>query len=122
VVVVRDDMIQEHPDKVQMLVDGIAKSGKWLDVGVEHRLAASEAVAKNYYHQDPALLRFVLTKTPDRVTYMKLTLAKADFEQIVGLAVEAGILKRHLKFEEYTDTRFSEKTHSATPHKWEPSI
>ncbi len=70
VLVVRDDMIRDHPDKIQKLVDGITKSGKWLDVGVEHRLAASEAVAKNYYNQDPQLLRFVLTKTPDRVTYM----------------------------------------------------
>ncbi len=121
VLVVREDMIREHPDKVQMLVDGIAKSGKWLDVGVQHRLAASEAVAKNYYHQDPTLLRFVLTKTPDRVTYMKLTLAKDDFEQIVRLAVEAKILQRPLEFDEYADPRFSERTHGATPHQWEPS-
>jgi NitT/TauT family transport system substrate-binding protein len=122
VLVVREDMIRDHPDKVQMLVDGIAKSGKWLDVGVEHRLAAAEAVARNYYHQDPTLLRFVLTKTPDRVTYTNLTLAKDEFNEIVRLAVEAKILQRHLKFEEYADPRFSEKTHRATPHPWEPSI
>jgi NitT/TauT family transport system substrate-binding protein len=122
VLVVRDDMIHEHPEKVQLLVDGIAKSGKWLDTGQEHRFAAAEAVAKNYYHQDPTLLRFVLTKTPDRVTYTKLSLSKDDFEQIVGLAVEAGILQRHLKFEEYTDIRFSEKAHDVKPHEWEPAI
>ena len=120
VLVVRDEMIRDEPDKVQMLVDGIAKSGKWLDVGVEHRLAASEAVAKNYYHQDPALLRFVLTKTPDRVTYTNLALAKDDFQQIMMLAIQANILKGPLKFEAYTDTRFSENTHGATPHKWKP--
>jgi NitT/TauT family transport system substrate-binding protein len=122
VLVVRADMIREHPDKVQMLVDGIAKSGKWLDVGVEHRLAASEAVAKNYYHQDPTLLRFVLTKTPDRVTYTNLMLAKNEFDEIVRLAVAAKILKRRLKFEEYADPSFSAKTHGATAHRWEPSI
>ena len=120
VLVVRDDMIHDHPDQVQQLVDGIAKSGKWLDVGVEHRLAASESVANNYYHQDPALLRFVLTKTPDRVSYVKLTLAKNDFDRIAQLAFEAKILNRPLRFEEYTDTRFSERTHDATPHRWEP--
>jgi NitT/TauT family transport system substrate-binding protein len=120
VLVVRDEMIRDNPDKVQALVDGIAKSGKWLDVGAEHRLAASQAVAVNYYHQDPTLLRFVLTKTPDRVTYTKLALAKDDFNEIMRLALDAKILKRPLKFDEYTDVRFSEKTHGATPHEWEP--
>lgn len=119
--VVRDDMIRQHPDKVQKLVDGIAKSGKWLDVGVEHRLAASEEMANHYYHQDPTLLRFVLTKTPDRVTYTKLTLAKSDFDQIMQLALEAGILRQPLRFEQYADVRFSEQTHAAGPHAWEPS-
>ncbi|MEX0614031.1 MAG: ABC transporter substrate-binding protein [Pirellulales bacterium] len=120
--VVRDEMIRDHPDKVQKLVDGIAKSGKWIDASMEHRLALSQAVATQYYNQDPQLLRFVLTKTPDRVTYTKLSLAKDDFDEIMELALEANILKRPLKFEAYTDTRFSEKTHGATPQSWEPSL
>ena len=61
------------------LVDGIAKSGLWLEKGMDNRMAAAEAVAKNYYNQNPRLLRYVLSTPPDRVTYAKLSLARGDF-------------------------------------------
>lgn len=119
VLVTQERVINEHPEWVQQLVDGIAKSGKWLEAGIAHRMDAAEAVAKYYYNQHPRLLRFVLSTPPDRVTYANLRLAKADFEKIAELAVEGGVLTRHLAFEEYTDTRFSEKTQGAQPYEWE---
>lgn len=118
VLVVNEQIIREHSDWVQQLVSGIAKSGKWLEAGMDHRMAAAESVAKNYYHQDPRLLRFVLSKPPDRVTYSNLMLAKPDFEQIERLALEAGLLQGPIPFEEYADARFSEKTHGAKPYEW----
>ena len=45
-------------------------------------------------------------------------LAKEDFRRIEELAAESGILKKPLVFEEYTDTRFSEKTADATAYNW----
>jgi NitT/TauT family transport system substrate-binding protein len=119
VLAVNERTINEHPEWVQQLVDGIARSGKWLEAGMDHRMAAAEAVSKNYYNQNPRLLRFVLSKPPDRVTYSNLSLARKDFEEIERLAREAGILKGPLAFEEYADPRFSEKTHGAQPYDWE---
>ena len=54
---VHEDMIRHHRDVVQRLVDGIAKSGKWLDVSMDHRMEAAQFVANNYYNQNPRLLR-----------------------------------------------------------------
>lgn len=119
VLAVEERMIEEHPDWVQQLVDGIAKSGKWLEAGMEHRMEAAQAAATQYYNQDPRLLRFVLSKPPDRVTYSRLALAKKDFEEIAELALEAGILNGPIAFEEYADTRFSEKTHKSTAYDWD---
>lgn len=119
VLVVHERTIREHPEWVQQLVDGIARSGKWLDSDMEHRMEASEAVAKNYYHQDPRLLRFVLSKPPDRVTYTNLALARKDFEVIERLALEAGILDGSVSFDNYADTTFSARTHDAQPYSWE---
>lgn len=118
VLVVEERMISEHPEWVQQLVDGIAKSGKWLEAGMEHRMDAAQAVAKNYYNQDPRLLGFVLSKPPDRVTYGNLALAQKDFEEIAELALEAGVLNSPIAFEEYADTRFSEKTHDTQAYGW----
>ncbi len=120
VLVVHENAIRDHPETIQRLVDGIAKSGKWLEGGMEHRMKAADAVASIYYHQDPKLLRFVLSHPPDRVTYSDLMVARKDFEEIEQLAFDAGMIKRHLAFEEYADPRFSEQTKDAKPYNWEP--
>ena len=119
VLVVREDMIKEHPDWVQKLVDGIAKSGKWLEGGMDHRMMAADSVSKQYYNQRPELLRFVLSKPPDRVTYANLSLAKKDFEQIEALAKEAGILNGAIGFDDYADPTFSIKAQGAKAYDWE---
>lgn len=119
VLAVEERTIEEHPEWVQQLVDGIAKSGKWLESDMEHRMDAAQAAATQYYNQDPKLLRFVLSKPPDRVTYSRLALAKKDFEEIAALALEAGILDGPIAFEEYADIRFSEKTHDSTAYDWD---
>jgi len=118
VLVVSQKAIDEHPEWVQQLVDGIARSGLWLEGGMDHRMKAAQAVATGYYNQDPRLLRFVLSKPPDRVKYSNLRLARGDFQKIAELALEAGILTRPLAFEEYADTRFSERTAGAPGYAW----
>ena len=119
VLVVREDMIKTHPDEVQRLVDGIARSGKWLEGGMDHRMMAAENVSKYYYNQKPELLRFVLSHPPDRVTYANLMLARKDFEEIERLAKLAGILNSSIKFEDYADPSFSMKTQGAKAYDWE---
>lgn len=118
VLVVHENAIKEHPEWVQQLVDGIARSGKWLETGMDQRMAAAEAVSKQYYNQNPILLEYVLSKPPDRVTYDKLALARADFEKIEQLAREAGILNGSVSFDDYADISFSEKTHDIKAYEW----
>lgn len=65
VLVVRDD--EKRPRAVQVLVDGIARSGLWLDQGREEREYAAEFVGRYYYSQPPALLRHSLLEPMDRV-------------------------------------------------------
>jgi NitT/TauT family transport system substrate-binding protein len=119
VLVVSQKMIDEHPEQVQALVDGIARSGLWLDSGMDHRMSAATAVAKNYYNQDPRLLRFVLSKPPDRVTYTRLSLVRKDFEKIEEIALSTGILAHPIAFEKYTDSRFSDRAMGLPAYTWE---
>ena len=119
VLVVREDLTIGRPEWVQRMVDGIARSGKWLEAGMDHRMQAADKVSRDYYNQDPKLLRYVLSTPPDRVTYASLALAKKDFEQIEKLALDAGVLNRPIAFEEYADPRFSDKVREAKPYDWE---
>ncbi|HTI72982.1 MAG TPA: ABC transporter substrate-binding protein [Candidatus Limnocylindria bacterium] len=119
VLAVREDMIKDHPDAVQKLVDGIAKSGKWIDQSMDHRMQAAEFVSANYYNQNPRLLRHVLSKPPDRVKYSNLAPLRKEFEEIEALGLEAGILKGTAHFEDYVDVRFSTNDIAVKAYAWE---
>src|SRR5438093_7187601 len=88
VVVVRQDVIDKRPQAVQILVDGIARSGLWLEEkerARQHREHAADFVGRYYYRQDPKLLRWALLKPIDRVKYEPLSPRRVDFELIVSL-------------------------------------
>jgi NitT/TauT family transport system substrate-binding protein len=120
VVVVRQDVIDQRPDAVQTLVDGIARSGLWLDEGLPHREHAADFVGRYYYHQPPALLRHALTMPLDRVIYTRLAPRKPDFDLVRDLMIETGVLDRKIAFDEYVDARFADGAAHETPWKYEP--
>jgi NitT/TauT family transport system substrate-binding protein len=124
VLAVHEDVIRDNRAQVQRLVDGIARSGKWIDKGIpennlDHRMQTARFVSKHYYHQHPRLLEFVLSKPPDRVKYTDLRLLRKDFEEIEQLAQEGGILKGKVRFEDYTDDSFCKDDVLLQAYDWE---
>jgi NitT/TauT family transport system substrate-binding protein len=125
VLAVREDVIRDRRPEVQQLVDGIARSGLWIDedkdTTMSHRLRLPEFVSKQYYNQDPKLLEYVLSKPPDRVKYTNLKVRRADFEEIEKYARMAGLFDGNVSFDDYTDTSFvPEDRADLTPYRWEP--
>lgn len=120
VLVVRQDMIDNRPDAVQVLVDGIARSGLWLEGGRPHREHAADFVARYYFRQDPRLLLWALTNPMDRVMYTPLSPSKPDFDLVRDLMIETGLLDRKIEFNEYVDTRFAEHATHQTSWKYAP--
>jgi NitT/TauT family transport system substrate-binding protein len=80
---------------------------------------AADFVGRYYYRQDPKLLRWALTNPIDRVMYEPLSPRKADFEMVVKLMQETGVLDRYIGFEEYIDTRFAEGARTQKAWKYE---
>ena len=120
VVVVRQDAIDDRPAAVQTLVDGIARSGLWLDQGRPHREHAADFVGRYYFNQPPALLRHALTQPLDRVIYSRLSPRKPDFDMVRDLMIETGVLDRKIDFHEYVDIGFAERASIQTAWKYEP--
>jgi NitT/TauT family transport system substrate-binding protein len=122
---VREEIIRERHGEVQRLVDGIARSGLWLDQDKDnpsawnHRMQASEFVGEHYYNQDPKLLRYVLSKPPDRVKYTNLNVRRKDFEEIEKYAKMAGIFKGQVGFDDYADPSFVPLGRALTAYPWE---
>jgi len=122
ILVVQQSLIDKRPDVVQELVDGIARSGLWLDKGKPHREDAADFVGRFYYNQKPALLRWALTKPIDRVMYTPLAPRKPDFDLVRDLMIETGVLDKKIEFDDYTDTRFSDGARSQTAWRYEAGI
>lgn len=106
VLVVRDELIRDHPEVVRDLVRGIAESGEWAE---QHRLEAAK-VAAPYFRQDQKLLEFVLTQPPDRVSYRMLTPTDEDMKGIMKYAIKAGILKKEIDIYDLVDRQFIPRT------------
>jgi len=124
VLAVREDVIQNRRQDVQDLVDGIARSGKWIDVDkdgdMSHRMQAAEIGAKKqYYNQKPELIRYVLSKPPDRVKYTNLRVVRKDFEEIEKFGKEAGIFTGKTGFDDYADPSFVPEDRELQPWQWE---
>ena len=107
-------MIDRNPLAVQVLVDGIARSGLWLEDGKPHREYAADFVGRYYFHQSPEVLRWALTNPMDRVMFEPLSPLKKDFELVQRLMVESGVLEKALPFEQIVDVRFAEKAEKQT--------
>jgi NitT/TauT family transport system substrate-binding protein len=122
ILVVRQDLIDMRPDIVQTLVDGIARSGLWLDKGKPYREDAADFVGRFYYHQKPALLRWALTNPMDRVVYSPLAPRKDDFDMVRDLMMETGVLNKKIEFSEYTDTRFSDAASTQAPWRYQAGM
>jgi NitT/TauT family transport system substrate-binding protein len=102
VLVAKEDLIRQRPAVVKDLVRGIAQSGEWAET---HRIDAARLVAP-YFRQDEKLVRFVLTRPPDRVSYRMLTPSDKDMQQIEDMALQAGILQKPIDIRDLLDRSF----------------
>lgn len=102
VLVVHERLIREKPEVVRDLVRGIAESGEWAE---QHRIEAAQ-VAAPYFRQDEKLVRYVLTKPPDRVSYRMLAPTDADLQQIHDMALKAGVLEKSIAVRDLVDRSF----------------
>ncbi len=102
VLVAKEDLIKQRPAVVKDLVRGIAESGEWAET---HRLDAAKLVAP-YFRQDEKLVRFVLTRPPDRVSYRMLAPTDDDMGKIEGMALQAGILNKHISMSDLLERSF----------------
>jgi len=102
VLVVRQELIDDHPTVVRDLVRGIAESGEWAET---HRMEAAKLAAP-YYRQDQKLLEYVLTQPSDRVSYRMLTPTDEDLTEIMHYAIKAGILEKEIDLADLVDRQF----------------
>ena len=107
VLTVREELIAENPALVQDLVNHVLGAGQWLDAQQGNRdKAVAIAAGRDYFNQDPKILKFVMENPTDRVTYGDLRMIRAEFEDLMQLSIQAGTIKHPIPYETYVDERF----------------
>jgi NitT/TauT family transport system substrate-binding protein len=107
VLTVREELIQSKPDVVQDMVNHIMGAGAWLDENqVNREKAVHIAAGRQFFNQDPNILRFVMENPSDRVTYGDMRMIKDEFDELMELSIAAGTLTKTIPFEKYADETF----------------
>jgi len=107
VLTVHEDLITSDRRLVQPLVNHVLSAGHWLDNSPSHRTAAARIASdKSFFNQAFELIRWVMERPSDRVTYGDLRLIKDEFDQLMQLSLEAGIIARPIPYSTYVDESF----------------
>jgi NitT/TauT family transport system substrate-binding protein len=115
VLTVREQLIRDNRPLVQNLVNYVLAAGSWLDGQRQNREKAIQIAARpEYFNQDPAILRFVMSNPEDRVTYGDLRMVPSEFDDLMGQAVAAGTLTRPVPFAKYVDESFAKAARPAS--------
>ena len=120
VLVVREDVIDRRPEAVQVLVDGIARSGLWLDEGQKHRENAAEFVGRFYFNQQAGVVDVGADQADRSGDVHAAGAEKARLRHGARSDDRDGVLDKKIEFEEYTDLRFSDHASIQTSWKYEP--
>jgi NitT/TauT family transport system substrate-binding protein len=114
VLTVREELIQENPALVQDLVNQVLGAGEWLDQRPENRTkAVAIAAGREFFNQDPKIIRFVMENPADRVTYGDLRMIRAEFEDLMQLSMAAGTIKHPIPYETYVEETFAKNARAA---------
>jgi len=108
VLTVREELIQANRPLVQDLVNQVLGAGSWLDARHENRdKAVAIAAGRDFFNQDPNILRYVMENPQDRVTYGDLRMIRSEFEELMQLSIEAGTISHPIPYEQYVDESFA---------------
>ncbi len=104
VLTVREELIKSDPELVQNLVNHVMSAGQWLDSDPKHRLVAARiASERTVFNQAYDLIKWVMERPADRVTYGDLRLIRSEFDEMMGLAMSAKIIDHPIPYETYVD-------------------
>jgi NitT/TauT family transport system substrate-binding protein len=107
VLTVHQDLIDRERPMVQQIVSHVISAGAWLETAQANRnLAADIAAGPGVFNQRVDVLKHVLSNPRDRVTYADLRLIRAEMDDLMEAAFEAGIIRQRIEYERYVDESF----------------
>jgi NitT/TauT family transport system substrate-binding protein len=107
IVVIHQRVIKKHPQAVQEWVNSLIQAGKWIDQDKLENSSKEVALmtSKTYYpHSEENIIRG-LQNPLDRISFSDLNPVQKDFQAIVDISVQAGIIDK-VNLEAFIDDSF----------------
>ncbi|HSH12696.1 MAG TPA: ABC transporter substrate-binding protein [Desulfurivibrionaceae bacterium] len=86
-VITKKSLIDEEPETVKRLVQGIARAGAWAAANQDE---AAE-IAARYWNQDPELVKFVLNNPKNRVVFDRYLPRQPEMQELADLMADFGL-------------------------------
>ncbi|EDN67027.1 ABC nitrate/nitrite/cyanate family transporter, periplasmic ligand binding protein [Beggiatoa sp. PS] len=107
IVVIHQRVIKENPQAIQEWVDSLIRAGQWIDQDKLNNGSKEVAhlTSKTYYpHSEENIIRG-LQNPSDRISFSDLNPVQKDFQAIVDISVQAGIIDK-VNLETFIDDSF----------------
>jgi NitT/TauT family transport system substrate-binding protein len=101
--VVSEDLIRSHPERVRRLVSAAVRSGMWAE---SHQDAVIDLVS-GYWGVSPDLVRFTFTTPPHRFRYDLPVPAYQELQTVAQEMRNAGLIERDIDVAATFDDRFA---------------
>ena len=88
-VIVKQKLIEDDPDAVNMLVQGAIRSGLW----AQQHLDQAVTIASTYWNQPPDLVEYAMNTPTNRIRYDQFVPKLAEMQQIADLMLHFGLTK-----------------------------
>jgi len=88
---VRQDLIDGHPDQVRMLVQGAARSGYW----ARGHIREAATIAAGYWNQPTELIEFALETPKNRVVFDRFVPKEEELQSLANEMVRFKLLEKN---------------------------
>jgi NitT/TauT family transport system substrate-binding protein len=106
VFVVKENIINNHPDALQELVNSLVNSGNIAANNVDE----AAAVGAGFLKQDADLIKSILTEPPDRIITNELLPNTDDFDKMQNYMCDnMGVLKGKIDLDKFIDPKFAKE-------------
>ncbi|MCP4219717.1 MAG: ABC transporter substrate-binding protein [bacterium] len=106
VFVVKEDVVNNHPDALQELVNSLVQSGKMAEDNADE----AAAIGATFLNQDAALIKSILTDPKDRIMTNELLPEVADFDKMQNYMMDKmGVLKAKIDLDKFIDPKFAKE-------------
>ncbi len=106
VFVMRDEVIEKHPEAVQEICTSFVRSG----LAIDDQPEPASIIGGDFLSQDKDVIKKVLTDPPDRILTGELFPIKEDLDRIQKYMMDQmKIMTSLVDLDKFVDTRFAEK-------------